>query len=224
MQMPRNPKRSKRSSKVALTTMALIGGGAALSACGSEPAAPAAKAAEDKTEVQVFENVFTCAKVTGKTRDECEDMRNEALAKAEKEAPRFEAIEDCEAEYGAGQCVENGVGKEDEYQTRRSYSGFVVAWFSSGKNNAPLFKSGPDGYKTSNGSRLSYGNAPGKYYASSRAMERPKTVNKVKPASKLAKAGGFGGRSTGGWNVSDRDGKSGKTAAGGSTNSRSKGG
>ena len=227
MQMPVSPKRSKRSRKVALTTMVALGGGAMLSACGEEPAVPAAKAAGagEQTEVQVFENVFACAKVTGKTRAECEVMRDEAMARAEKEAPRYEALQDCESEYGAGQCVENGVGQEDEQVgRRRSFSPFVVAWFSSrGNNNAPLFKSKAGGYQSANGARRGYAGAPGKYYASNRAMERAKSVPKVKPASKLAKAGGFGGRN-GSWSLSDRSGKSGSKSSSSSSSSRSRGG
>lgn len=231
MQNPVSPKRSKRSSKVALTTMAVMGGGAMLSACGGEPAAPSAKAAKgEQVEVEVYDNVFACAKITGKSREECETMREEAIAQAEEDAPRFAAIQDCEAEYGAGKCVENGfgetVGEGEEQQQVRSgrghYSPFVIAWFSSSNKNAPLFNSKSGGYQTANGSRLSYAGGPGKYVASNRAFERRKSVPKVKPASRLAAKGGFGGRS-GAWNLSDRNGdsKSGKST---SSRSRSKGG
>ena len=54
--------RSKRSSKVCLTTMAALSSGAMLSACGGDPA-PAAQAAADPqdnldVEIEVYENVF----------------------------------------------------------------------------------------------------------------------------------------------------------------------
>lgn len=220
-------KRSKRSSKVALTTIAALGSGAMLSACGGEPAAPAANATDvksDLAEVQVFENVFACAKVTGKTVDQCQTMRDEAIAKAKTEAPRFEAIQDCESQYGQGQCVSNGVDEEFSRSERRHFSPFVVAWFSnSNKSNGPLFRSKAGGYQSANGARLSYAGAPGKYTTSNRAFERAKSVPKIKPASRLAKKGGFGGRTTG-WAVADRNGaKSGKTS-GGSTAGGSKGG
>lgn len=206
--------------------MAAIGGSALLTACGSEPAAPAAKAkAKDPTsEVQVFENVFACAKITGKSPSECDNMRQEALDRAKEEAPRYAAIQDCEAQYGQGNCVENGVGEEQG--GRRHYSGFVVAWFSkSDRASTPLFSDKRGGYQTPNGVRLSKGNGPGKYIASNRAFERVKSVPKVKPASKLAKRGGFGGRNTG-WDVADRNGKSGSkmAAAGAGAKGGSKGG
>lgn len=220
MVMPVVSKRSKRSSKVALTTMAAIGGGAMLSACGGEAAAPAANAAQkdaNQTEVQVYENIFACAKETGKTREECDAMREEAMAKADEEAPRFAALQDCEAEYGEGKCVESRSG-------RSHFSPFVVAWFSSNKNaNAPLFNNKAGGYQSANGSRVSFAGNPGKYTTSNRAFERPKSVPKVKPASRIAAKGGFGGRSTG-WNISDRNGGSDKNKSGGGSSSRSKGG
>lgn len=237
MQNPVSPKRSKRSSKVALTTMAVVGGGAMLSACGGEPAAPSAKAAgkSEQVEMQVFDNVFACVKVTGKTREECDTMRQEAIAKAEHDAPRFAALQDCEAQYGAGKCVENGFGEvrgegEEQQQVRSGrghYSPFVVAWFSSGNNNAPLFNSKRGGYQTANGTRLSFAGAPGKYVASNRAFERAKSVPKIKPASKLAARGGFGGRN-GAWNLSDRNGGSktskSRSSSSSKSSSRSRGG
>lgn len=178
--------------------MAALSSGAMLSACGGDPV-PAAKAAAPEgqldVEVEVYENVFACAKATGKTKDECETMRQEAAAVAAKDAPRFEAKEDCEEVYGPGQCVQENPPADEQTSGRRShYSGFIVAWFSSKKDGktGPLYKSTAGGYQTANGSRLGYGGAPGKYMASGRAMERAKSVPKVKPASQMARQAGFG--------------------------------
>lgn len=188
-------KRTKRSSQVRLTTMAALSTGAMLSACGSDPAANAPELAADgelTNELQVYENVFACAKDTGKTQEECEAMRQEAVDQAAQDAPRFAAKEDCEAVYGAGQCVSER-GEETASGRRPHFSPFIVAWFSSKKGGTgPLFKSTAGGYQTANGSRLGYGGQPGKYLASNRAMERAKSVPKVQPASKMAKAAGFG--------------------------------
>ena len=166
-----------------------------LSACGGDPA-PAAKAADPKdnldVEIEVYENVFACAKATGKTTKECEEMRAEAQKIAAKDAPRFEAKEDCEAVYGPGNCVQEE--SSEQASGRRSYSGFIVAWFSRGKDGktGPLFKSTAGGYQTANGSRVGYGGQPGKYLASARGMERAKSTPKMKPASDMARAAGFG--------------------------------
>ncbi|WP_298465090.1 DUF1190 domain-containing protein [uncultured Erythrobacter sp.] len=215
----------KRSSRVALTTMAALTGGAMLSACGSDAPETGGDVADaNAEEVQVFENVFACAKVTGKTTQECSEMREEAIAVAAKEAPRFAALQDCEAEYGAGQCVEaDKAGDQPVEEQARSgrshFSPFVVAWFSRGDKagNSPLFKSKAGGFQSANGARLGYAGAPGKYFASNRAMERAKSVPKVKPASKMAKAAGFGSRNKS-WNLADRN------SAKSSASARSRGG
>lgn len=185
-------KRSKRSTRVKLTTMAAFGIGAALSACsGAEApdANPVVAQGEEREDIEVFENVFACAKSTGKTVEECEAMREEAAKVAAKEAPRYQALQDCEADYGEGRCV-----KEEASSGRRShFSAFVVGWYSSkSRGSGPLFNSKSGGYQTANGSRIGYAGAPGKYYASNRALERAKSVPKVKPASAMAKAAGFG--------------------------------
>ena len=75
--------------------------------------------------------------------------------------------------------------------------------------------------QTANGMKLGYAGAPGKYYASSRGFEKPKTVPKVKPASKLASRGGFGSRN-GSWNLKDRNG--GANSSSSRSGVRSKGG
>lgn len=169
-----------------------------LGACGGDPA-PAAKAnaPEEKldVELQVFENVFACAKATGLSKEECENMRQEAAEVAKSDAPRFEAKEDCEEVYGAGQCVQESPPADEQSNARRShFSPFIVAWFSSKKEGVtgPLYKSTGGGYQTANGSRLGYGGEPGKYLASGRAMERAKSVPKLKPASEMARQAGFG--------------------------------
>ena len=217
--------RSKRSARVKLTTMAALSSGAMLTACGGDAAPDASKAMAEgpkDNEVQVFQNVFACSKSTGKSREECEAMRKEAADKAAKEAPRYQAKQDCEAEWGEGQCAANEVAKAGEEETtrRRSFSPFIVAWFSSSKRGTgPLFNSRSGGYQTANGARLGYGGAPGKYMASDRAFERRKSVPKIKPASKMAIASGFGSRNNTSKNV-----MFGKTSKSGSTSSRSRGG
>ena len=203
-------KRRKRSGTVALTTMAALGGGAMLSGCGeasAEQAIAPMEVADAKTgqEVQVFENVFACAKETGLSRDECAAMREEAVAVAKEEAPRFAALADCEQQYGEGKCVEEQ-GEEGETQSRRShFSPFVAAflWSRSSPRSVPAFSAPGGGYQTGRGVRLGYAGAPGKYYASSRAFEKSRSIPKVKAASAMAKAGGFGEKSRG-WSLNSR--------------------
>lgn len=139
--------RRKRSGTVVLTTMAALGGGAMLSGCGeaeATPAAPSQTVASKGEEVAMFENVFTCAKETGKTREECADLRKEAAAIAAKEAPRFEALSDCEEQYGEGKCVagaEEGTPGEEHH--RRHFSPFIAGfiWGNSSSRPAPVYSS-----------------------------------------------------------------------------------
>ena len=226
--------KTKRSSKVRLTTMAALSSGAMLSACGGDPA-PAAKAAAPNekldVEIEVYENVFACAKATGKTTKECEEMRAEAQAVAAKDAPRFEAKEDCEAVYGPGQCVQETSERTSNARGARvPFTPFLAAWYSSKRDGktGPLFKSGSNGYQTANGSRVGYGGQPGKYLASARGMERAKSVPKVRAASDVAKAAGFGkpgyGKKSGDFGRTKASGGGSNGSNAGSTSSRSKGG
>ncbi len=231
MQKPVISKRSKRSSKVALTTMMALSGGAMLTACGDDPAAPSANAAvKDKlNKVEVYQNSFACAKATGKTRDECDVMRDAALERSAREAPKFQAIQDCEAKFGQGKCVANDVtrgtieGEEELAQQSRTFSPFVLAWFARGKDNVPLYSDKRGGYQTANGTRLGFAGEPGKYLASDRAQEEQRSTKAVIPVSRSARAAGFGRRSTAskGWSLG---GKSGGSAASGGSRAGSKGG
>lgn len=193
--------------------MAALGGGVVLSGCGEASAeqttAPMQVAsAKDGLEVQVFENVFACAKETGLSREECGKMRDEALAVAEQEAPRFEALSDCEQQYGEGKCVEAQQQVESTEQ-RRHFSPFLAAfiWSKTSSRPAPAFSAPGGGYQTSRGVRLGYAGAPGKYYAGSRAFQPARSVPKVKAASAMAKKAGFGETSRG-WNLASRNGGS----------------
>lgn len=209
-------RRRKRSSSVALTTMAVLGGSAALAGCGGGGDTPAAVAERpaDAEEFQVFQNVFECASKSGLTKEECAQKRDEAIAAGQAEAPRYEAREDCEEEWGEGKCAEQK-GQEETRSHRSHFSPFIGAFFWSRARNGtgmPLFSTKDNGYQTANGTRLGYAGAPGKYYASARAMESAKSVPKVKAASASAKAaaasrGGFGEKSRG-WKLGNRSGGS----------------
>ena len=230
MQKPVISKRSKRSTKVALTTMMALGGGVMLSACGDEPAAPAANAAvkEKLNEVEVYQNSFACSKATGKTRDECDVMRNAAIERSAREAPKFQAIQDCEQKFGQGKCVANDVtrgtieGEEEIARQYRTYSPFVVAWFSRGLDNVPLYADKRGGYQTANGTRLGYGGEPGKYLASNRAQEEQRTIRAVVPVSRSAVKAGFGRRAatSKGWGLGGKSGGSGSSAGGSAAKSK----
>lgn len=161
----------------------IAGGAVMVSACGSDPepqlAGKADTSGEPKTEVLAFENVFECAKQTDMTQEQCTEAREAALAESKETAPRFAGQGDCEAEWGEGGCVE-------QKSEGRSYfspfmTGFLISRALGGGGYSPLFRrAGTTGYATANGVRLGYGGQPGKYLASARALERPKTIPAIK--------------------------------------------
>ncbi|MEZ5695449.1 MAG: DUF1190 domain-containing protein [Sphingomonadaceae bacterium] len=195
--------------------MAVLGGSVALAGCGGgDSAAVVAEKPADAEEFQVFQNVFECASKSGMTKEECTQKREEAIAAGKQEAPRYEAREDCEEEWGEGKCAEQ-TGQEETRHHRSHFSPFIGAFFWSRMNRGtgqPLYSTRDNGYQTANGTRLGYAGSPGKYYASARALESAKSVPKVRPASSAAKAaaasrGGFGEKSRG-WGLSSRSGGS----------------
>ncbi len=207
----------KRSAGVRLTRMTaalgvLAGGAAMVTGCG--PAAPTADAAPRPAgeEVKVYESAFDCARDSGLSQEQCLEGRKVALANSEKIAPRFESQDDCYAEYGTGQCVEHKSGGRRVFMP--FMTGYLVGKFAGGngaRDFTPLYRrAGETGYTTASGHRLSYGGAPGKYYAVARALETPKTVPRVKSSSGVVSEGGLTRRSSGlvlGGGDSDSDGR-----------------
>ncbi|MEZ5744222.1 MAG: DUF1190 domain-containing protein [Sphingomonadaceae bacterium] len=196
--------RRRRSRNVGLTTMAALAGGAALSGCSNAPAEPPQPSvAEGGKPVEVYENIFDCVKKSGKDEAECRDAYEQAQEASKEEAPRFAAVEDCEQEWGMGGCVEQTDEEGREHYAPFSRGFVFIAWSSgSTPSYRPLYgRPGESGFRAANGMRLGYGGAPGKYVASSRAFEKPKSVPKVKAASALASRGGFGERSRSGFTL-----------------------
>lgn len=202
--------RRKRSGKVKLTRMVALSSTVAVAACGGADQADQAPQnlanSADWEEVQVFENAFECASKTDMSREECEEVRQQAIATSKETAPRYAAIQDCEAEHGEGRCVSG----EPTETHRRTFSPFLAAFVwsrTTGAHGAPLFGARGGGYTSASGMKLGYAGQPGKYYAAARAFEAPKSAPAVKPASKLAQSGGFGERNRS-WNLRDRNGGS----------------
>lgn len=183
--------RSKRSGTVGLTRMvSTLGMLAAVSGCGSEePRGPQGKVETGpKTEVLAFENAFECAAKTEMTQEECTKARNEAFAANLETAPRFEGQGDCEAEWGDGSCVQH------HHHGHHFFSPFMVGWIMgrNGGMHTPLYRhTGETGFSTANGYRLGYSGSPGKYYAGARALEKPRTVPRIKANTGRVSAGGF---------------------------------
>lgn len=224
------PRSRKRSRRVALTTMAAMSGSVLLAACGSEAdvAGQAGKLVGASTKgaekVALVDNVFACKSQLGLSEEACRKQQDAALAEAKRTAPRFQGLADCEKQWGEGKCVEEKEEEEGQsssgHHHHRSYFSPFVTGYILGKMNSktptPVYSAPGGGYQTANGWRLGYAGQPGKYYSNSRAVERPRSIPKVKPASAMARASGFGAPNrTGGWKLASRSGGSSGSRLGG---------
>lgn len=223
----------KRSRRVALTTMAAVSGSVLLAACGGgaeeEPASSAvagktASAADkDAAAVTLIDNVFACQKELGLSEEQCLAKQDEALAAARQSAPRFAALQDCEKDWGEGKCVEDQlepdgtladpqIGHEGHHHHAHFspfVTGYIVGKMLGGKAT-PVFGAANGGYQTANGWKLGYAGQPGRYYSNARALERPRSVPKVRAASAVAIKSGFGPvnrKGSSGWRLANRTGQ-----------------
>lgn len=192
-------RRSKRSNGVRLSAMLSAAGSVFLAGCGQDPVPQPQQAAAiepGSKPVQAFENVFECAANSDMTQEQCADARKEAVATSEKVAPRYAGQGDCENDWGAGKCTQQSLGGGGHFFAP-FVGGFLLGkLLQNGKREfLPLYrKSGDQGFSTANGARLGYGGAPGKYFASARAMELPKSVPAMKANSGAVSRGGMAAR------------------------------
>jgi len=228
-------RKSKRSGRVGLSrmksTMGLLAGGAVmLAGCGSDPAPPPApKDNSPKTDVFAFDNAFDCKAKAGMTLDECNDARSQAIAAGEKTAPRFEAIEDCETDWGAGGCVEQKATTGGGSYFVPFMAGFMISNLIGGgkKQFLPLYRrAGSQNFATAAGNELQPGKKAGSYRLG-RAAFRLAAVAveahheaKVRKASALASRGGFTKPSERGWRLAS----AGSSSSSHSSSIRSRGG
>jgi len=237
-------RKSKRSGRVGLmrmngsrmkSTMGLLAGGAVmLAGCGSDPVAPPApKDNTPKTDVVAFDNAFDCKAKTGMTQDECVDARSQAIAVGEKTAPRFEAIEDCEGQWGAGGCIEQKATTGGGSFFVPFMAGFMISNLIGGgkREYLPLYRrSGSQNFATAKGDELKPGRKPGSYFLARHAFRMAADAvenhreNKVRKASALASRGGFTRASERGWRLGSSSGSSSSRWASASRAGSSRGG
>ncbi len=86
----------KRSSMIFLGATGLLIAGAWLGRSGGP--------VSDTDKAEIYESLSACVTANAMTRDQCESEFAAAEEKHLKDAPRFNAQTDCEAQYGAGQC------------------------------------------------------------------------------------------------------------------------
>lgn len=184
--------RTKRSGRVALSRMVGLGGAVLLAGCGTQAPAPSPDDAGPKQEVMAFENQFECKANSGLSEEQCAAARKDAVEIAAQTAPRFAAAQDCESEWGQGNCISQSSGGQSFFMP--FVGGFIIGKMLAGNRRevVPLFRKTKDSpLQTANGVRLGYGGAPGKYVAAARAFERPTSVPKIASASAAASQGGL---------------------------------
>ncbi len=86
----------KRSSMIFLGATGLLIAGAWLGRSGGP--------VSDTDKAEIYESLSACVTANAMTRDQCESEFAAAQEKHLKDAPRFTARGDCEAQYGSGQC------------------------------------------------------------------------------------------------------------------------
>lgn len=190
----------KRTNSMKILTIGLLTVSAfALSACQEDGEAQSFKTVEQCISAsQVVESKFT--------ELDCRNGFAAALAENEKSAPRYDAMQLCEQEHGAGNCVgEQRAGGSSVFMPLMM--GYMMgSWVSDNDrdryrhNYVPMYPMKSGGYSTSTGYySSSFGN---KSYASPSALSaKPAATFKSAPMSKVyvASRGGFGGARTGGF-------------------------
>ena len=188
----------KRTSKLKLTLM--LGAGVSLSGCG-----------DSDESALLFENVDDCEQ-WGVDRMECEVQYQEALANHYLEAPKYNAENLCESDFGYDQCdadsnsiwrpimagfmiglVAEAVDEALDYakkKKRKKYTSYGGKFYSGSK---PLYRSKDDffSFRNSNNQKIGSVNNRGTIM-----VKKSKVKFKSKPKSVSRSRGGFGSRAS----------------------------
>lgn len=195
------PRRRKRSSHLALTT-AMAAAGLSLTACDQPWDASAAQ--QKPVEAVAYANLDECKTADAVPDAECDKAFEAARADDEKRAPRYAAVGDCEAAYGAGNCVPRGYNNGGSGWFTPMLTGFVIGRMLDG-GGRPYYN-GTGLYRDNNGYVTSYGGRLNRDYYSGRTvvardgidLNAPRAApTKVQSRTAAISRGGFGGRSSG---------------------------
>ncbi len=200
METPKPSRPRQRSRMVVLTTLTALGAAATLSAC-SDTEAEEARLSEQQYGPSVpafpYQSVEEC-KTDNKVPDAaCEEAQRTALQQNELGAPRFDALDVCEEEFGTGNCYRGNGGSGNFFVPL--LTGFVIGQMLDGGSRyrySPLYRSRKQNtYYTGGGGGggwVYYGN--GGYRVGSRAIAPPVATPRVQTRSSVVSRGGFGGR------------------------------
>lgn len=152
-----------------------------------------------KEEVHIFKSVNECSASNKFSVGQCETAYQKALAEAQKTAPRYTSLRDCEYEFGAEQCLEQKSRSSAGSFFMPLMAGFMVSEafrrnsHSSGYYYNPLFSHYDNGYSThrspvwttSDGRTVAKGNKKSASVSKSALKPKPKVT-------KTMSRGGFG--------------------------------
>jgi uncharacterized protein YgiB involved in biofilm formation len=193
---PSQPRPLKRSQRVVLTTLAMAGV-ASVQACGSSDWGE-----EPSVDASPFASVEDCARSGQIPQSTCQEAYNEALARHEGSAPRFESQPLCEEEFGAGRCQQRVTGSGGIWMP--VLAGFMVGRMLD-RQNRYYYRYGPLYHSYRSGGWYSGGPYGGPLYnsgngwrAGASAFERSSASPPVRTRASVSSRGGFGGRSRSG--------------------------
>ena len=154
---------------------------------------------EEQAEVVVFDDPASCA-ASGTDPATCEAQYAQAAEEYAETAPRYDALDVCEAEHGAGACVQD--------EARPSIfmplmAGFLMGQMLSGRGLASraMVPAAGSGFSTTDGgTRSSSLSGRGTVGASALTTRAASTRNAAPMTrSSVARSGGFGAQRTGGF-------------------------
>ncbi len=193
--MSTNPTKRKRSRAAGLTA---IGALSMVASCSSGPDEEELSRAQfgDATEVSMFRNVSECMAEGEFDQARCAEAEKTAWNQDNTAAPRFEDQDDCEDQFGNGNCR---MGSGGGY-FMPMMAGFMIGNYLSGGRPsyryAGLYRDERDGsYYGGSGAWLHKKKSKsGKYMIGSKAFD-PVTP-KMQTRAAVSSRGGFGGRAS----------------------------
>lgn len=171
-----------------------------------------------KEEVHIFKTVDECKADAEYTQEDCEAAYKQALAEAERTAPRYNALRDCEYEFGPGNCQGYSSGNGISSYFIPAMAGFMIGQALQQRNNGyyghgynPVFYHWGDGYSrnrtpvwtTADGTSLGSGRKTTANVSKSDLKPKPtvtRTMSRGGFGSTVSAKSAWGGSSrSGGW-------------------------
>ena len=214
--------RRKRSTTVALTAM----GALSLSACDDAPQQPIVDEVEQSrlqfgegVDALSYNSVGECTAAGQIPASACEEASAAATRQNAAGAPRFDAMDVCEEQHGAGACTQQVASNGNSFFSPL-LTGFVVGQLLSGGNRGYQYSGlyrGRDGRQYTGGGTgggyLFRNPNTGGMQVGRQALAPPVATPRIQTRSSVVSRGGFGGRAS--TSASSRGGWSGSRGFGG---------